>query len=86
MKDLVLIKNESCSRRNFALYQAEKMFEKGEWIASNCEGRKGKRKLNPMRIERIQAATFKLRPLEGKEKYEDAGKSVKKLLMKGEDN
>ena len=68
MKDLVLIKNESCSRRNFALYQAEKMFEKGEWIGSNCEERKGKRKLDPVRTERIQAATFKLGTVEGKEK------------------
>ena len=31
-EDLLLIKNESCSCRNFALHQAEKMFEKGEWI------------------------------------------------------
>ena len=53
------------------------MFEKGEWIGSNCEGRKGKRKLDPVRIERIQAATFKLWPLEGKEKYEDAWKECK---------
>ena len=83
MEDLVLIKNESCSRRNFALHQAEKMFEKGEWIGSNCEGRKGKRKLDPVRIERIQAATFKLWPLEGKEKYEDAWKDCKKGIDEG---
>ena len=54
------------------MHQAEKMFEKGEWIGRNCEGRKGKRKLNPVRIKRTQAATFKLWPLEDKEKYEDA--------------
>ena len=86
MEDLVLIKNESCSRRNFALHQAEKMFEKGEWIGSNCEGRKGKRKLDPMRIARIQAATFKLWPLEGKEKYEDVWKECKKAIDEGVDN
>ena len=59
------------------------MFEKREWIGSNCEGRKGKRKLNPVRMERIRAATFKLWPLEGKEKYEDAWKESKELLMRG---
>ena len=72
MGDLVLIKNESCSRRNFAMHQAEKMFAKEEWIGSTCKGRKGKRKLDPVHIEKIQAATFKLWPLEGKEKYKDA--------------
>ena len=88
MEDLVLIKNESCSRRNFALHQAEKMFEKGEWIGSNCEGRKGKRKLDPVRIERIQAATFKPWPSEGKEKYEDAWKEChgKRAIDEGVDN
>ena len=35
MGDLVLIKNESCSRRNFAMHQAEKMFAKEEWTGSN---------------------------------------------------
>ena len=82
MEDLVLIKNECCSRRNFALHQAEK----GEWIGNNCEGRKGKRKLDHVRIERIQAATFKLWPLEGKEKYEDAWKECRKAIDEGVDN
>ena len=36
-----------------------------------------------MRIERIQAATFKLWPLEGKEKYEDAWKECKKAIDEG---
>ena len=86
MEDLVLIKNESCSRRNFALHQTEKLFEKGEWTGSNCEGRKGKRKLDPVRIERIQAATFKLWPLEGKEKYEDAWNECRTAIGEGVDN
>ena len=83
-EDLVLIKNESCSRRNFALHQAEKMFEKGEWIGSNCEGRKGKRKLDPVRIERIS----RQQPLscghwKEKRSMRMPGKSVKKLLTRG---
>ena len=62
------------------------MFENGEWIGSNCEGRKGKTKLDPVRIERIQAGTFKPWPLEGKEKYEDAWKQCKKAINEGVDN
>ena len=56
------------------------------WIGSNCKGRKGKRKLDPVRIERIQAATFKLWPLEGKEKCEDAWKECKRAIDEGVDN
>lgn len=36
-----------------------------------------------MRIEKIQAATFKLWPLEGKEKYKDAWKEYKKAIDEG---
>ena len=56
---------------------------KSAWIRSNCEGRKGKEKLDPVRIEKIQAATFKLWPLEGKEKYKDAWKEYKKAIDEG---
>ena len=63
--------------------QAEKMFEKVEWTGSNCEGRKGKRKLDPVHIEKIQAATFKLWPLEGTEKFKDAWKECKKAIDEG---
>ena len=78
------MKNESCSRRNFAMHQAEKMFTKEKWMGSNCEGRKGNRKLAPvLRTEKIHAATFKLWPLEGKEKFEDAWKECKKAIDEG---
>ena len=50
------------------------------------EGKGSKRKLNPVRIERIQAATLKLWPSEGKEKYEDAWNECKKAIDEGVDN
>ena len=62
------------------------MFTKEEWIGSNCEGRKGKRKLDPVRIKKIQAALFKLWPLEGEESIKMPGRSTKRLLVKGGDN
>ena len=65
------------------MHQAEKMFDKVEWIGSNCEGRKGKRKLDPVRIEKIQAATFKLWPLEGTKKFKDIWKECKKTIDEG---
>ena len=60
MEDLVLIKNESFSRRNLQCVRL-KMFAKGEWIGSNREGIKEREEeTDPVCIEKIQAATFKL--------------------------
>ena len=79
----MLIKNESCLRRNFAMHQAKRLFTKEEWMVSNCCGKRGKQKLDPVRVDKIKAATFKLWPLEGKKNSSRMhGKSVKRPLMK----
>ena len=52
------------------------------------EGKGRGSKLDPLRIEKIQAATFKLWPLEGKKKYKDAWKEChgKRAIDEGVDN
>ena len=83
MEDLVLIKNESCLKRSFAMHQAERLFTKEEWMESNCRGNKGKKRLDSVQIDKIKAATFTFSPLEQKEKLEDARKECKKAIDEG---
>lgn len=84
MGDLVLIKNESCSRRNFAFHQAERMFTKEEWVESNVGGKKGKKMLDPVRIYmyKIKEATSSFGHWKGRRGMMMHGKSARRQLMK----
>jgi hypothetical protein len=52
------------------MHQAERMFTKEERMMSNYHGTRGNKKLDPVWVDEIKAATFKLWPLEGKEKLD----------------
>ena len=46
-------------------------------MVSNVRGKRGKKKLDPVRVDKIKEATFKLWPLEGKE---DAWSECKRAI------
>ena len=79
----MLLKNECNSRRNFALKQAEKIISGEERLESNCAGKRRKKQLDPVRLEKIRAATFKLWPLDSKESAKDAWQDCKRATDGG---
>ena len=83
MDVLVKLRNEANSRRNFALKQAEKMFTFDERLTSNCQGKRGKKRLDAKRIDLIKLNTLKLWPLENKEDEAGAWKDCRKAIDEG---
>ena len=83
MDTLLRLKNETSSRRNFALKQAEKVFSSEERLESNCTGTRGKKALDKTRLATIQDNAFKLRPLESKENKKDAWKDCCRAIDEG---
>lgn len=83
MEILLKLKNESNSRRNFALKQAEKLFTFNERLTSNCQGKRGKNRLDERRIALIRENTFKLWPLESKEDPEKAWHDCRRAIDEG---
>ena len=61
----MILRNQSASRRNFAKRLAEFIYSKEERRRSNVNGRAGKDKLSPKRMEELKAAVFNQYPAEG---------------------
>ena len=67
--DIKEIKDNSCSRKNFAKNLACILFDDETWAKSNVSGRK-KRKLNPIIISYIRSVCFQCYPYDGNEEVE----------------
>ena len=83
MDVLLRLKNEANSRRNFAFKQAEKMFSYEERLTSNCQGKRGKKQLDPKRVDVIRRNTIKLWPLENKEEEGSAWNECRRAIDEG---
>ena len=65
--ELITIRNQAVSRRNFAKLLSVHTFSEEERRVSNVKGRQGKKQLSPNRMDELEAAVFRLYPLEQKE-------------------
>ena len=63
-EEIKAIKMKSCSRRNFAVKLARKLFDEGTRKQSNVHGKLGKLKLNPVLIDYIKSLCFQFYPLQ----------------------
>ena len=70
--ELVVIRNESSSRRNFAKNVATRAYSEEKRKSSNVKGKVGKNQLSPTRMEGVKKAVFCQFPLEGWENEKDA--------------
>lgn len=83
MDQLVTLKKDANSRRNFALKQAERLFTTEERQTSNCRGKRGKKKLDGNRLKVIMENTFKLCPLESGEDQKTAWNDCQRAIDEG---
>ena len=56
------VKGESCSIGNFAVKLIQKFYSASELVNRNCRGTRGKEPLEPTKLARVRACTFKFFP------------------------
>lgn len=61
------VKQESCSRSNFACNLVRKLFSTEERRKSNVRGKLGKQQLDPTKMRQVRQATFQMYPCESRE-------------------
>ena len=74
---LMKLRSKSNSRRNFAKKIAVVSYSEKERLESNVNGKAGKKKLDPERMDKLREAVFLLYPLEYKENMKEAWRVCK---------
>ena len=69
--ELVVLRNQSSSRRDFAKNVVIATFTEEERLTSNVNGKAGKKQLSPNRMEAVREAVFRVYPLDAREKEKD---------------
>ena len=71
-----IVNQEANSRQNFAARLVKKAYSKKEREMGNVHGRKGKRRLDPERMELVKRLTYNLRPVKPRESEDDNWKKT----------
>lgn len=61
-REIIKIKGGSCSIGNFAVKLIQKFYSASELVNRNCRGTRGKEPLEPTKLARVRACTFKFFP------------------------
>ncbi|XP_019852677.1 PREDICTED: uncharacterized protein LOC109582422 isoform X1 [Amphimedon queenslandica] len=81
--NLLLLKEQSVSRCNFAKRLLATLIPEDEWITLNVSGTRGKRQINPRIIDYVKLSTFSMYPLGVGEDMEEAWRVCIKAIDAG---